>query len=160
MEDFFYICFKLKHLAMEKINFSIKINAPKDKVWKSLWEDANYRKWTSVFSAGSYAVSDWKEGSKIQFLSPEGNGMYSQIEKMVPNEVMSFKHIGVMKGGAEQPLDEETKKWSGSVERYTLKGDGGGTLLTVELDMVEEHKAYFQEVFPKALAIVKEIAES
>jgi uncharacterized protein YndB with AHSA1/START domain len=63
---------------MQKINFSISINAPKEKVWKVLWNDDSYRKWTSAFAEGSYAVTDnWKEGTKVKFLDPKGSGMIS-----------------------------------------------------------------------------------
>src|SRR6188508_3009161 len=88
---------------MKKANFTVKINAPKEKVWEVLWNDKTYREWTSVFSEGSYAVSDWKEGSKVQFLGPEGGGMFSKIAKLVPNEYMSFEHLGELKDGQEQP---------------------------------------------------------
>lgn len=55
---------------MEQLNFSIQIKAPKEMVWKALWEDKTNREWTAVFSEGSYAVSSWEEGSKVLFLSP------------------------------------------------------------------------------------------
>lgn len=142
------------------MRFSTEINAPKDKVWSVLWNDPTYRKWTSVFTEGSYAQSDWQQGSTIKFLAPDGNGMYSTIEQLVPNGVMSFKHLGVIKGGVEQPVNEETKKWSGAVERYPLEERGAKTLLTVEMDMSEEHRDFFNTTFPKALEKVKELAEA
>jgi uncharacterized protein YndB with AHSA1/START domain len=65
---------------MEKMNFSIDINAPKEKVWNVLWDDNSYRKWTSPFAEGSYAKTDnWKEGSKVLFLGPSGDGMVSKV---------------------------------------------------------------------------------
>src|SRR6185436_21158798 len=100
--------------SMKNLNFSINIKSPKEKVWSVLWDDLTYRKWTSVFSPGSYAVSDWKEGSKVMFLSPNGEGMFSNIARLIPNELMSFKHLGTVKDGKEQPESEETKKWSGA----------------------------------------------
>ena len=57
---------------MTTLEFKIEINAPKEKVWDILWNDATYKQWTSVFCEGNYVVSDWKEGSKIHFLSPNG----------------------------------------------------------------------------------------
>jgi hypothetical protein len=86
-----------------------------------------YRSWTSTFSEGSYAVSDWKDGSKILFLSANGDGMFSIIAKQVPNEFMSFKHLGIVKGGEEQPGNKETQKWSGAMENYTLREANGMT---------------------------------
>src|SRR5687768_12593420 len=144
---------------MKKEKFSIDIHAPREKVWKVLWDDETYRHWTSVFSAGSYAVSDWKEGSKIQFLSSDGNGMFSEIAKSRPPEFMSFRHLGVMKDGEEQHVDQETENWVGALENYELKQKNGQTELTVEMDVTEDFQKYFQETFPKALEKVKELSE-
>jgi hypothetical protein len=136
---------------MKKLQFSIDIRAPKEEVWKALWEDSSYRKWTSVFSEGSYAVTDWNEGSKVFFLDSNQDGMSSIIAKKVPNERMTFKHIGVVKNGKEQPLDEEAKKWSGAIEEYTLRETGGSTRLQVDIDITDDHYDIFQKSFPKAL---------
>jgi uncharacterized protein YndB with AHSA1/START domain len=40
---------------MQKLNFSTRINASKQKVWNTLWDDETYRLWTSAFAEGSYA---------------------------------------------------------------------------------------------------------
>jgi len=145
---------------MKRLNFSIQINASKEKVWNVLWDDVTYRKWTSTFSEGSYAISDWKEGSKILFLSPNGEGMFSTIAKKNPYEFMSFKHLGTVKGGEEQPDNEETKKWSGAMENYSLDEKNGVTELTVTMDITEDHEQYFKDTFPKALESVKALAEN
>ena len=144
---------------MKRQNFSIDIHAPKVKVWHTLWDEDTYRAWTSVFNEGSYAVSDWEEGSKIQFLSSDGSGMFSIIAAKRPNEFMSFRHLGIVKDGEEQHIDEETENWSGALENYTLSENNGITHLLVEMDMVEDHQQYFQDTFPKALERVKELAE-
>lgn len=145
---------------MIKLKFSIDIKSPKNKVWNTLWDDKSYRSWTSVFSEGSYAVSSWNEGDKILFLAPDGGGMFSTIATKKPNEFMSFKHLGVVKDGKEQPVDEETEKWSGAMENYILKDKNGQTELTVEMDITEDHAAYFNETFPKALEKVKTLSEA
>ena len=98
---------------MEKIQLDIQINAPAKTVWDALWKDENYRKWTSAFCAGSYAKSDWEEGSPIQFLDPKGDGMFSIIETKIPNQQMTFKHLGEMKQYEEKPKD-----WAGLKEAY------------------------------------------
>jgi hypothetical protein len=143
---------------MERLTFSITINAPKEKIWDVLWNDDSYRRWTSAFGEGCYAVSDWNEGSKVLFLSG-GDGMYSTIVEKKANESMLFKHLGIVKGGIEQPLDEETGKWSGCLERYTLTEKAGTTELNVEIDIVDSHKDYFQTTFPKAMEAVKALSE-
>ena len=74
---------------MKTLRFTITIHAPKEAVWATLWNDSTYREWTSVFSEGSYADTDWKEGSKVLFLSGTGEGMYSTIARNKPNECSS-----------------------------------------------------------------------
>lgn len=145
---------------MKKLKFSIDIKVPKEKIWKVLWDDQTYRTWTSAFTEGSHAESDWNEGSKILFLDPKGQGMYSTIARKIPNEFMSFKHIGYVKDGKEQPVDKETTKWSGATENYTLKEHDGITTLTVENDTSgEEWENMLKDAFPKALNKVKELSE-
>lgn len=146
---------------MKKLNFTTQINAPRKRVWQVLWDDASYRAWTAVFHEGSHAVSDWQEGSKILFLGPDGNsGMSSRIDKLVPNEVMDFEHLGEMKDGVEDLDTAKEKGWAGSHERYFLNDKDGGTELKVELDATEEFGDYFEKTFPSALAKVKELAEN
>ena len=140
---------------MEKQEFKIEIDAPREKVWNTLWGDDSYRKWTSVFSEGSHAETDWEKGSKVLFLDGKGQGMVSTIADKKPNEFMSFKHLGEVKNGVE----EMGKDWAGSEENYTLKTVNGKTELTVDMDVVDEFKDYFQKTFPKALDKVKELAE-
>lgn len=146
---------------MEKINFAISINAPKEKVWNVLWDDSSYRKWTSVFSEGSYAVTDnWKENSKVLFLDGKGSGMVSKVAVNKPNEYMSFKHLGEVKDGVEDTSSEKVKGWSGAMENYTLKEEGGKTELKVEMDITEDFKDFFMQTLPKALDQVKTLSEN
>jgi uncharacterized protein YndB with AHSA1/START domain len=146
---------------MEKMKFSVSINAPKEKVWQTLWNDASYRKWTSAFMEGSHAVTDnWKEGSKVLFMDPKGNGMVSTVAANKPNEYMSFKHLGEVKNGVEDTTSDKVKGWAGAMENYTLKGTNGKTELLVEMDITEDFKDYFVKTWPKALDKLKETAEA
>ena len=144
---------------MEKQEFKISINAPREKVWEVLWNDTTYPAWTAVFSEGSRAVTDWKKGSKVLFVDGKGSGMVSTIAESKPAEFMSFKHLGMVKDGVEDTTSDEVKKWAGAEESYTLKPAGGNTELTVQIDLSEEWKDYFVNTFPKALDKVKELAE-
>jgi uncharacterized protein YndB with AHSA1/START domain len=145
---------------MNKLAFSTEINAPANKVWQVLWNDSTYRKWTSVFQEGSYAVSDWKQGSRIQFLSSKGDGMFSEIAELKPNEYMAFRHLGIVKDFKEQPPTAETESWKDAIETYSLKGNNDHTSLEVNLNSVGEYEDYFNKTFPGALKIVKELAEN
>jgi len=144
---------------MEKHSFKITINAPREKVWDILWDDKTYQEWTAVFSPGSRAETDWKEGSKILFLNGEGDGMVSRIAKRRDNEFMSFEHLGEVHNGTEDMDSEGVRKWAGAMENYTLANIGGKTELTVELDMTDEHKEYFANTWPKALQKLRSLAE-
>jgi hypothetical protein len=145
---------------MEKINFSIDINAPREKVWDILWHDDSYRKWTSAFAEGSYAETDnWKEGSKVLFLSPSGEGMVSTVASNKKNEFMSFKHLGIVKNGVEDTDSENIKGWAGAMENYRLKDENGKTKLVVDMDSTDEFKDFFSKTWPIALQKVKELAE-
>jgi len=145
---------------MKKTFFSIDINAPKEKVWYSLWDDANYQNWTSAFSEGSAAISDWNQGSKIYFIGPNGAGMSSKISIKKPFDTMAFIHISELKDFKEIPPTDETKSWSGSEERYDLTENNGITTVNVTIDIVDQFAEYFNQAFPKALQKVKEIAEA
>lgn len=144
---------------LEKLTFTTKINASKQKVWNTLFEDKTYRVWTSEFTPGSYAVTDWQEGSKALFLSPEGSGMVSRIAKNIPNEFLSIEHIGVIKDGIEDLKSAEAEGWSGSQENYKLKEENGVTELEVTMDTTQEFKDIFADLWPRALKKLKEITE-
>lgn len=144
---------------MKTLSFKTLINAPREKVWKILWDDETYSQWTSVFDPGSKAVTDnWEQGSKILFLSGSGDGMYSTIDRKIENEYMSFKHLGEIKAGKELPIDPDNG-WSGAMENYTLHEAGGITQLLVEVDINEKDAPFMERIFPQALQKLKNLAE-
>ena len=141
---------------INRIEFSIEIKAEKTAIWKALWNQSSYREWASVFFEGSYAVTDnWEEGTKVHFLAPDQSGIYSVIEKHIPNKIIRFKHIGNVLNGKEQPIDNETKKWSGATEIYSLTEGKNNCILTVNIDIMDEHLEFMTKTFPKALEKVK-----
>jgi uncharacterized protein YndB with AHSA1/START domain len=144
---------------MTKLTFAITINAPKELVWRTMLEDETYRKWTSVFQEGSYAVTDWKPGSKALFLAPDGNGMVSRVAEHRPNEFLSLEHLGVVKAGVEDVSSAEVKQWAGARENYTLRENAGHVTLTIEMDTADDHQQYFRDTWPKALAALKDLSE-
>jgi len=142
---------------MNKSVFSIEIKTKKESVWKALWDDQAYRDWASVFFEGSYMVYDkLNEGNTVHFLGPDKSGIYSVIENHIPNEKIQFKHIGSVVEGEEQAIDEESKKWSGATEAYSIIEDGDTCTLLVEIDIMEEHLEFMTTTFPLALKKVKE----
>lgn len=143
-------------MKINRLQFSIDIKAKKVVIWEALWNENSYQEWTSVFTKGSYTVTDnWKEGSKVYFLAPDKSGIYSLITKHLPNKLMQFKHIGLVTNGKEQPLDDETKKWTGATESYQLLDEEHSVRLKIEIDVMDEHLEFMQNTFPKALEIIK-----
>ena len=144
---------------MEKQTFKATFDAPREKVWDVLWSDDTYREWTSVFSPGSRAETDWNEGSKVLFLNGEGDGMVSRIARKKDNEFMSFEHLGEVHNGVEDVDSEKVRSWSGAHENYTLKTVDGKTELVVEMDVDDQFKDYFATTWPKALEKLKSVVE-
>jgi len=141
---------------INRLHFSIEIAAERSRIWKAIWEEDSYRAWASVFYEGSYiVVENWEVGSTVHFLGPDQAGIYSQIVKHEPNQIIQFKHIGSVVKGKEQAIDEETKKWSGATEIYRLKEGDNGIILEAELDVMDEHLEYMTQTFPLALEKIK-----
>ena len=145
--------------TLTRLTYTTTIDAPKEIVWRTMLEDETYRKWTSAFQEGSYAVTDWKQGSKALFLGPGGSGMVSRIAEHRPNEFLSLEHQGIVKDGVEDTISAEARKWAGGRENYTLRENAGRSTLTIDMDTADDHKKYFEETWPKALAALKELSE-
>ena len=144
---------------MDKLNFSIIIDAPREKVWNVLWNESTYREWTSPFSEGSHVISDFRKGSKVLFLDGKGSGMVSSVADIRPPEFMSFEHLGEVKDGVEDTESESVKAWAGSKENYTLNALNGRTEVIMEMDITDDFKEMFEQMWPKALQKLKDVAE-
>ena len=141
---------------MQKLHFSIKINAPKEKIWRTMLDDKTYRDWTSVFAKGSHYQGSWDKGSKIKFFDGEGNGMTSEIAESKPYNFISIRHLGVIEDGKE----DTTKDWSGALENYTFKEENGATELQIDMDSEDDYVEMMNKMWPKALQRLKGLAES
>lgn len=146
------------------MDFRIEINATREKVWDVLFDKETYSQWTTVFSEGSKVETDWKKGSKALFIDESNRGMVSRIAENVPNEFMSIEHLGMYDNGVEDYESEHVKMWAGAKETYTLTEADGKTTLDIFMEMDESEKNkkmidMFADMWPKALAKVKELAE-
>jgi len=148
---------------MEKLNFSIVIHAPKEKVYNTMLQDKTYRIWTEAFMPGSHYVGDWSNGSKILFLAPDKEGkmggMVSRIKENRKYDFVSIEHLGVVSDGKEDTTSDVVKPWAGSHENYTFIEKNGQTEVIVEMDITEEYKSMFNDMWPRALKKLKEISE-
>ncbi|MEI9912588.1 MAG: hypothetical protein WDO71_24875 [Bacteroidota bacterium] len=86
--------------------------------------------------------------------------MVSTVAANRANEYMSFKHLGEVKDGVEDTTSEKIKEWAGSTENYTLTETGGVTELSIDMDITDEFKDMFMDMWPKALKLVKDLSEN
>ena len=142
---------------MQKMQFSIEIKAFRERVWNTLWEDTTFRDWGNIIDEGQYMVGEIKEGNEVQFISSvSGYGVTSLIEKLVPNQFVSFRQMADTKDGGKR---EREKEWTGGTENYSLAENDGVTTLTVGIDVPTGQEETFKVRFPKALERVKILAE-
>ncbi|WP_143306229.1 SRPBCC family protein [Chitinophaga vietnamensis] len=144
---------------MPNKQFSILINAPRNKVWDVLWTDDSYRQWAAIFYEGSCAKTDWKKGSKIHFVDSTDSGMVAEVAESIPGEYMSIRHLGTVTNGVENYESADAQEWNGSLENYTLREKNGQTTLEVQMDIAQDYLSYFEDTWPKALQKIKELAE-
>lgn len=147
---------------MEKLHFTVQIDAPVHTVWATMLDDATYREWTSAFNAGSHFVGSWDLGSEIRFQGPEEDGSVSgMIGKVIenrPDELVTVEYFGDISHGVERTGDGA--QFFGAHESYSFTESGGVTTVTVDVDTEEEYASMFNELWPAALAKLKELTEA
>ena len=142
---------------MKKIQFSIEINASKERVWATLWDDLTFRDWASIIDEGTYIKGEMKEGNEIQFISSiNGYGVTSLIEKLKPNKFILFRHSADTK---ESGLQERENEWTGGTESYSLTENNGVTTLLLKTDVPQELEEIFKVRIPRAQERIKILAE-
>ncbi len=151
-------------MKMEKMKLTTVINAPREKVWHTMLDDASYQEWTKAFSGSSRYEGEWKEGAKMHFIGcdPETGkegGMVSVIKEVRPYEFVSIEHIGVLEDGKEVTSGPAVEGWAGAFENYSFKEVAGGTELTIDQDIQGEHKQMFTDMWAKGLESLKKLAE-
>lgn len=142
---------------MKEMHFQVEIDAPRERVWDTLWNDETFRQWAGIIDSGTYMKGDLAEGKEVQFISSEnGYGVTSLVEKLAENELLILKHSKDTKDSGERARENE---WTGSTERYELTEGNGTTILTATFDVPTEMESYFKTAYPKALEKVKVLAE-
>jgi uncharacterized protein YndB with AHSA1/START domain len=143
--------------VMKEMQFLIEIHAPKQKVWDTLWQDETFRQWASIIDPGTYMTGDLVQGNEVQFISAEnGYGVTSLVDKVTVGEFLVLKHSADTQDTGKR---ERADEWTGGQERYELVENDGITTLTATFDVPLEMKEYFQASYPKALEMVKQLAE-
>jgi uncharacterized protein YndB with AHSA1/START domain len=148
---------------MHPLQYHIDINAPVSKVFQLMIDDNAYRLWTSVFCGTSYFEGQWKKGEKMYFigLDDQGNkgGMVAQIADVIPDKFISIQHYGILDGETEITEGPQVEAWKNVFENYTFSENSGQTRVTVDVATVDEYLDFFNDKWPKALDVLKEICE-
>ncbi len=144
---------------MNKLHYSVSINAPKAKVWAAMLDRESYEAWAVEFSAGSTYEGSWEKGQKIKFLGADGQGMTAVIAENKPFEFVSVKHLGFVMDGIEDTESPEIKAWAPIFENYSFREKDGVTTVTVDIDSMPDMDEYMEQAWPKALARLKQICE-
>jgi hypothetical protein len=146
----------------ERLNFKATINASVEKVWNTMLDLESYKTWTAVFHEGSYYEGSWEKGNKIKFLVDKSNfGIVAEIAENIPYKFISIRHLGTIKDGEEDTTSDKVKSWAPAYENYTIEeSDNNQTTLYVDMDSNPKMKTFFEQTWPKALAILTEMCEN
>lgn len=146
-----------------RMYFEIRVQAPPELVHRKMIDAETYMQWTYVFNETSHFQGDWNTGSSILFLGIDSNGekggMVSRIVENIPARRVIIEHLGLVKGDTQITSGPEVEGWAGALEQYIFTPVGNACLLNISLDANEEFKSYFENTWPKALQVLKEICE-
>lgn len=150
---------------MADLNYTITINAPKEKVWHTMLDLDTYKKWTEPFYPGSYYDGSWDKGSEIKFVAEADggrSGIHGRIAENIPYEYVSIEYLGEIVDGQLNTTGNDSSKWVGAHENYRFSEENGATTIEVVLagqNVGDEMAKMFDGMWPKALEKLKEICE-
>ncbi len=153
---------------MNKLQYTIKINAPANRIYDLMLGISNkstYEQWTAMFNPTSTYEGNWNKGSKMLFVGfdQKGNkgGMVSEIADNITNKYISIRHYGLVQSNMEITTGPEVEKWANGFENYTFQENNGVTEIVVELvGLTEDLTEYMNASWPKALNKLKELSEA
>lgn len=148
---------------MNRLNYSIAIHAKADKVFETMLSKPTYQQWTAAFNPSSTYEGSWNKGEKIYFIGygedGKKGGMIARIAENIPNQFISIQHYGVLDGDTEITEGPMVETWQGALENYTFSESNGVTTIMVAVDTHDDYVDYFNETWPVALEILKDLCE-
>jgi uncharacterized protein YndB with AHSA1/START domain len=142
-----------------RLHFDIFIQAPPERVWRTMLDHGTYEQWTTPFHEGSTYEGSWDAGSRIRFVSPPGDGMVATIAENRRHEFLSIKHLGMLTGGIEDLDSPAVRAWAPAFENYTFTPRDGGTEVGVDIDVTDDWAQMMRDMWPKALEKLKKLCE-
>jgi uncharacterized protein YndB with AHSA1/START domain len=142
------------------IEKTIDIHAPKERVWQVLQADELTRLWYAIFSEGTHAETDWKQGSRVVFRDASNSGMLGRIAESRPNEFLAIEYDGMVGEDGKEDYDSAmANEMKGGRETYQLSATGDHTNLAVSCDMSEQWYEPMSAAWDKAMVKIKELSE-
>ncbi len=149
---------------MKMLSYSVDISAPADRVSSIMLGKDTFRQWAGELKPGIFYEGVWNKGSRIRFvyLNSEGKkeGRVAEIADYIPHRLVAIRHRGIVADGKEIVREADAASGAESLENYTFNEHGGITTLVVNIDTAENDVDRFNEIWPKALAVLKSLVES
>ncbi|RCH54893.1 SRPBCC domain-containing protein [Mucilaginibacter hurinus] len=140
------------------LKMSADINAPAEAVWDVLVKDELNRQWYAAFSEGSHAETDWQQGSRVIFTDDSKRGVTGILTTVEPYKIIYIDYDGEVVNGQAELNSQDAMV--GAHESYVLAHKNGVTHLDVELGVPDEYAEMMEEMWKKALPILKQLAEN
>ena len=148
---------------MERLVYTVSISASPPKIWEVLFSDSTFPIWSALFSEGNQAHGTWAEGTEIMILNRNREGVVYLVEINNPFQEMTLRQVGIFKDEQKHASDPEVLEFAGGHENYYIQqeeNDEDESTLRIEKDANAVQKTFFDSVFPRALEMVKSMAES
>lgn len=137
----------------------IEIAAPPESVWRVLFNNELNKQWFNCFSAGTFADTDWQQGSRVTFTDESKCGIAGYILISKPHTELIIEFDGLILNGVTDTTSDDARNYKGAQEKYHLTEKGGHTVLTISSDMGEDYYDQMDDAWDKALVKIKSMAE-
>lgn len=144
---------------MKKLTYKINIHASRQKVWDMMLQKDTYKEWSGAAWPGSDYDGEWKEGTDIRFIGPDGSGTLASLLEIKKYQYLFAKHIALLlPGGIEDRESKAAKGWIGMTESYTFTEKDGSTELLITMEAYPEWEEMLND-WNTGLQKLKEICE-
>ena len=131
-----------------------------ERVRETMLSQAGDGQWTAAFMEGSTFEGDWKQGGRMRFLAPGNSGMVAGTAASWPHQHISIEHIGFVLNGVEDNTSASVRGWASAHENDSFTSVPGGTVVTIEHEVLASFEAYMSDVWPRALAKLEALCEA
>ncbi len=122
---------------------------------------ATYHHWAKAFSPKSTYEGEFQQGAFVKFIAPDLGGLKAVVEDFCRYDRIRFRHMALInKDGSEETESETARLWVGATEEYSFSESEGGTQLSVVLEIHKSCENMFNDGFPNALTLLKELCET